>query len=181
MDIGDLEQKKLGDLRDLAREMGVAGFSTMKKLDLVYEIMRKDAEKSGYDFRGGILEVVDDDKQNMGFLRTTKNFLPGPNDIYVSNSQIRRLGLRTGDMVIGQVRVPKDNEKYYSLLRVEAVNGMSAEAAKKRTRYESLTPIFPDEKYKLEITECSINTLVGPGCSYWAWAAWSDCFSAKSR
>ena len=150
MDIGELEQKKISELRDVAREIGVAGFSTMKKADLIIEIMRKNAEKSGYDFRGGILEIVQDDKQNMGFLRTTKNFLPGPEDIYVSSSQIRRLALRTGDMVVGQVRVPKDNEKYYSLLRVEAVNGLPSELAKKRDRYEALTPIFPDEKFKLE-------------------------------
>ncbi|MCP5098476.1 MAG: transcription termination factor Rho [Chloroflexi bacterium] len=150
MDIAELESKKLGELRDIGREKSVTGFSTMKKNQLIYEIMRKNAEVNGYDFRGGILEVIEDDKQSMGFLRTTKNFLPGPNDIYVSNSQIRRLGLRTGDMVLGQVRAPKDNEKYFSLLRVEAVNGRAPELAKKRDRYESLTPIFPEEKFKLE-------------------------------
>jgi transcription termination factor Rho len=150
MDIGELESKKLSELRDIGRDKNVTGFSTMKKDQLVFEILRVNAEANGYDFRGGILEVVEDDKQSMGFLRTTKNYLPGPNDIYVSNSQIRRLGLRTGDMVMGQVRVPKDNEKYFSLLRVEAVNGRSPDLAKKRDRYESLTPIFPEQKFKLE-------------------------------
>lgn len=158
MDIGELDSKKLSELRDIARERDISGFSTMKKQELIYELMRKKAEANGYDFRGGVLEVVEDDKQTMGFLRTTKNFLPGPNDIYVSNSQIRRLGLRPGDMVLGQVRAPKDNEKYYSLLRVEAVNGLPPEAAKKRHRYESLTPIFPDQKLKLETRPNILST-----------------------
>jgi len=157
MDIGELEAKKIGELRDMARDMNISGFSTMKKQDLVYEVMRANAEANGYDFRGGVLEVVEDDKQTMGFLRS-RNYLPGPNDIYVSNSQIRRLGLRTGDMVMGQVRVPKENEKYYSLLRVEAVNGMSPELAKKRNFYGGLTPIFPDEKIKLETEPHILST-----------------------
>ncbi len=148
MDIGELEAKKLGELRDIAREMNIPGFSTMKKQGLVLKIMEAEAEAKGLHFRGGVLEIVDQDKQMMGFLRS-KNYLPGPDDIYVSNSQIRRLGLRTGDMVMGQVRVPKDNEKYFSLLRVESVNGMSPDLAKKRPRYEDLTPIFPDQKLKL--------------------------------
>jgi len=119
--------------------------------------MRANAEAEGYDFRGGVLEIVEDDKQNMGFLRS-RNYLPGPEDIYVSSSQIRRLGLRNGDMVLGQVRVPKENEKYYSLLRVESVNGMSPDLAKKRPRYEQLTPIFPDQKLKLETNPNILST-----------------------
>ncbi len=158
MDITQLEIKKLSDLRDIARDMEISGFSSMKKATLVYEILRKQAETNGNDFRGGILEVIADDKQNMGFLRTEQNLLPGPNDIYVSNSQIRRLGMRTGDMIMGQVRPPKDNEKYFSLLRVEAVNGLSPDAARKRPRYESLTPIFPEEKYKLETAPNILST-----------------------
>ncbi len=149
MEIADLEQKKLSELRDIAREMNVNGFSTMKKQDLVTQIMRADAQAQGYDFRGGVLEIVEDDKQQMGFLRS-KNYLPGADDIYVSNSQIRRLGLRTGDMVVGQVRVPKENEKYYSLLRVEAVNGLSPEHVKTRPQFENQTPIFPNRKLRLE-------------------------------
>ena len=137
MDIGELESKKIGELREMAREMDIPGFSTMKKQGLVYEVLRANAQAQGYDFRGGVLEIVDDDKQTMGFLRA-KNYLPGPDDIYVSNSQIRRLGLRTGDWVMGQVRAPKDNEKYYSLLRVESVNGMSPDLAKKRPDRKSV-------------------------------------------
>jgi transcription termination factor Rho len=129
----------------------------MKKQELIIEIMRTNAKDQGNEFRGGVLEIVEDDKQLMGFLRT-ENYLPGPNDIYVSNSQIRRLGLRTGDMIIGQVRVPKDNEKFYSLLRVEAVNGQDPEVAKRRPRFESLTPIFPLIKLKLETLPNILST-----------------------
>ena len=157
MDIAELEAMKIGELREIARDKNVSGFSTMKKQDLVYQIMRANAEAEGYDFRGGVLEIVEDDKQNMGFLRS-RNYLPGTDDIYVSSSQIRRLGLRSGDMVLGQVRVPKENEKYYSLLRVESVNGMSPDLAKKRPRYEHLTPIFPDQKLRLETSPNILST-----------------------
>jgi transcription termination factor Rho len=157
MEIAELEALKIGELRDIARDLEITGFSTMKKQGLIYEILSTTAEKQGYDFRGGTLEIVEDDKQPIGFLRS-RNYLPGPDDIYVSNSQLRRLGLRNGDHVLGQVRVPKDNEKYYSLLRVEAVNGMSPDKAKKRPRYEDLTPIFPDVKLKLETTPTILST-----------------------
>jgi transcription termination factor Rho len=158
MDIAELESKRLAELREIARDMELNGFSTMKKQELVYEIMRAEARKKGLEFRGGVLETIHDDKQPMGFLRTDRNYHPGPDDIYVSNSQIRRLGLRTGDMIIGQVREPKENEKYHSLLRVEAVNGLDPEAARKRPRFESLTPIFPDRKIKLETKPHILST-----------------------
>ena len=157
MDIGELQDKKLNELRDLARDLEVPGYSTKKKQDLIYEIMRTNAEAEGHHFRGGVLEIVQDDKQTIGFLRS-KNYLPGPEDVYVSNSQIRRIGLRTGDMVMGQVRLPKDNEKYYSLLRVEAVNNTSPDKAKNRLRHEDLTPIFPDRKLKLETSPNILST-----------------------
>jgi transcription termination factor Rho len=157
MDIGDLESRKLSELRDIGRDMKIPGYTTMKKHDLVFRIMQADAETSGFHFRGGVLEIVEDDKQTMGFLRSG-SYLPSKDDIYVSNSQIRRIGLKTGDMVYGQVRVPKDNEKYYSLLRVEAVNGMSPDMLKNRVRYESLTPIFPDQKLKLETKPHILST-----------------------
>jgi transcription termination factor Rho len=129
----------------------------MKKQDIVFQIMAANAKSKGLNFQGGVLEIIEDDKQTMGFLRSG-NLLPGRKDIYVSNSQIRRLGLRTGDMVLGQVRVPKDNEKYYSLLRVEAVNGMSPEEARRRPKFSSLTPIFPDQKLKLETDPNILST-----------------------
>jgi transcription termination factor Rho len=146
MDIAELESKTLSELRDIARDQGISGYSKMKKQDLILRLLRERAEQSGHDFRGGVLEIVDD---GIGFLRA-EQYMPGPNDIYVSQSQIRRFGLRTGDMVVGQVRPPKDNEKYYGLLRVEAVNGLDPESAKRRPNFERLTPIFPLEKFKLE-------------------------------
>lgn len=157
MDISELEAKKLSELRDMGRELDIPGFSTMKKTDIIFQILSENAKAKGLNFQGGVLEIIEDDKQTMGFLRSG-NLLPGRKDIYVSNSQIRRLGLRTGDMVLGQVRVPKDNEKYYSLLRVEAVNGMSPEEARKRPRFSSLTPIFPDQKLRLETDPNILST-----------------------
>ena len=158
MDIAALESKRLTELREDARDMEISGFSTMKKQELVFEIMRVEARKKGNEFRGGVLEIINDDKQPMGFLRTDRNYHPGADDIYVSNSQIRRLGLRTGDMIIGQVREPKENEKYHSLLRVEAVNGQDPDTARRRPRFETLTPIFPDHKIKLETKPNILST-----------------------
>ena len=149
MDFMELRKLSITALRGEARELQVPGYSTMQKDDLIYEILRVEARKKGLDLRGGILDVIDDDKQKIGFLRVY-NYLPGSDDIYVSASQIRRLGLRTGDHVIGQVRAPKDNEKYFSMLRVASVNNDDPEFAKKRPRFERLTPIFPEEKIKLE-------------------------------
>ncbi|MEW5985486.1 MAG: transcription termination factor Rho [Chloroflexota bacterium] len=158
MEIAELEEKKLSELREMARELEIANATTLKKQELVYQILRASARSQGLDFRGGVLEIVEDDKQMMGFLRSHRNYLPGPDDIYVSNSQIRRLGLRSGDMVVGQVRIPKENEKYYSLLRVETVNNTNPELAKDRPKFETMTPIFPLEKLKLETTPNILST-----------------------
>jgi len=146
MSFGELDLKTLSDLRNTARDMDITGFSRLKKYDLIMRILRAQAEQQGYDFGGGVLDIVED---GIGFLRPEK-FLPSSEDIYVSQSQIRRFGLRTGDMVTGQVRPPKDTEKYYGLLRVDAVNGLDPEAAKKRPKFEKLTPIFPLERFDLE-------------------------------
>jgi transcription termination factor Rho len=146
LSFGDLEEKTLEELRGMAREMDLSGYSRLKKYDLIMGILKAQAEQQGYDFGGGVLDIVED---GIGFLRPEK-FLPSSDDIYVSQSQIRRFGLRTGDMVIGQVRPPKDTEKYFGLLRVDAVNGLDPEAAKRRPRFEKLTPIFPLERFDLE-------------------------------
>ncbi|GAB1421743.1 transcription termination factor Rho [Anaerolineales bacterium] len=146
MEIAALETKTLSELRSLARDASVPRFSRLKKQELIIGILRKDAESRGHELRGGVLDIVD---EGMGFLRA-ENYLPGPNDIYVSQSQIKRFNLRTGDMVIGQVRPPKDNEKYYGLLRVDAVNNLNPEDIKERDRFENLTPIFPTERFDLE-------------------------------
>jgi transcription termination factor Rho len=148
VEIAELEQKNLSELRELAKEMEISGYSRLKKEDLVLRLLRAHAEQQGLIFGGGVLDIVDD---GIGFLRSD-HYLPGPEDVYVSQSQIRRFGLRTGDMVVGQVRPPKENEKYFGLLRVEAVNGMDPDMAKQRPRFERLTPIFPDEMFDLETT-----------------------------
>src|SRR5450759_4354764 len=143
MDFVELDNKTLRELRELAKSMEVTGYSRLKKDDLIIALLRAKAEGEGYIFGGGVLDVVD---ENIGFLRSER-YLPGPDDVYVSQSQIRRFGLRTGDMVIGQVRPPKDSEKYFGLLRVEAVNGIDPEQAKLRPNFEKLTPIFPNKRF----------------------------------
>ncbi len=162
MDIAELEQQTLEALRNLARDANIAGFSRLKKQDLVVRLLRDKAEKQGHELRGGVLEIID---EGIGFLRSD-HYLPGPDDIYVSQTQIRRFNLRTGDMVIGQVRPPKDSEKYYGLLRVEAVNGLDPETAKHRPTFEQLTPIFPQVRFNLEtnprITSTRLLNLIAP-------------------
>ena len=154
MDIADLETKTLEQLRGMAKKFSVAGYSRLKKEDLILRLLGANAEKNGLTLRGGVLEIVDD---GIGFLRSD-HYLPGSNDIYVSQSQIRRFGLRTGDMVVGQVRPPKDSEKYYGLIRVEAVNGLDPEEAKRRPVFEHLTPIFPEVRFNLETDRHTIST-----------------------
>ncbi|MCY3944661.1 MAG: transcription termination factor Rho [Anaerolineaceae bacterium] len=154
MDIAQLDKKNLGELRKIARKSEINGFSRLKKPDLILSLLRHEAEKRGHRLRGGVLDSVDD---GINFLRAEK-YLPGPHDVYVSQTQIRRFGLRAGDMVIGQVRSPRDNEKYHSLLRVEAVNGMNPEKARHRARFEHLTPIFPEVRFNLETNPRILST-----------------------
>src|SRR5437588_10665442 len=137
----DLEGMSLSELRAHAQEMALSGFSGLKKQDLIFRLLQAQAEHQGNIFASGVLEIADD---GFGFLRQQR-FLPGPNDIYVSLSQIRRFGLRAGDLVSGQIRPPKETEKYFSLLRVEAVNGVDPETARLRPYFEDLTPIYPLE------------------------------------
>jgi transcription termination factor Rho len=154
MNIGQLDAMNLPDLRVMSRDLEIQGAARMKKDDLILKIMQADAERRGLELRGGILEIMG---EGMGFLRA-EHYLPGPNDIYVSQSQIRRFGLRTGDMVIGQIRPPKESEKYYGLLRVESINGMDPEEAKNRPKFEDLTPIFPEERFDLETDRHTLAT-----------------------
>jgi transcription termination factor Rho len=142
----ELDTQSLKQLLDVAKELNISGYSRLKKSDLIMRLLRANAERQGYSFGGGVLEVMSD---GIGFLRAA-SLLPGPDDVYVSQSQIRRFGLRTGDLVIGQVRPPKESEKYFSLLRVEAVNGLDPEAAKNRPHFDTLTPIFPNQMFNLE-------------------------------
>ncbi|MCB0096975.1 MAG: Rho termination factor N-terminal domain-containing protein, partial [Caldilineaceae bacterium] len=154
MNIAQLDALSLTELRDIARSMDITGYTRLKKYDLVMRLLRGNAEKQGYIFGGGILEIVQD---GIGFLRSD-HLLPGPEDVYVSQSQIRRFGLRTGDHVIGQVRPPKDTEKYHGLLKVEAVNGLDPEEAKRRPHFDKLTPIFPNQQIMLETRPNLLST-----------------------
>ncbi len=147
MDIAELETKSVAELQDIAKSMSVTGYTRLKKYDLVMRVLRAQTESQGLIFGGGTLEVVQD---GIGFLRANKHMMPGPDDVYISQSQIRRFGLRTGDLVVGQVRPPKESEKYYGLLKVEAVNGLDPEEAKKRPKFEDLTPVFPYQQLTLE-------------------------------
>ncbi len=162
MNIVELETKTLTELQDTAKELELSGYSRLKKSELIFRLLRANAERQGYMFGGGVLEIMSD---GIGFLRAP-SLLPGPQDVYVSQSQIRRFGLRTGDMVIGQVRAPKESEKYLGLLRVEAVNALDPEAAKERPHFDTLTPIFPDEMFDLEtspdILAMRLMNLVAP-------------------
>jgi transcription termination factor Rho len=154
MDIAFLENKTLPELREIARKDEIPRFSRLKKEELILGIMRADAERQGLQLRGGVLDIMED---GMGFLRA-ENYLPGPNDIYVSQTQIKRFHMRTGDMIIGQVRPPKDNEKYFGLLRVNSINGFAPDDIKRRENFENLTPIFPLQRFNLETRPHVLST-----------------------
>ena len=147
MDISQLESKTREELLDIAKDMELPDFTSLEKPDLVRRLLQADAEQQGNIFCRGILEIMGD---GYGFLRQS-TLLPSPSDIYVSQSQIRRFGLRNGDMVTGQGRPARAGEKYISLLRIEAVNDLNAELAKNRPHFASLTPTFPDKRINLEI------------------------------
>src|SRR6185312_5049460 len=152
--ISELDTKTLPELQDLAKDLEVTGYSRMKKQDLISRVLQAQTEQQGNIFGQGVLDIIDD---GYGFLRGER-YLPGTNDIYVSQSQIRRFGLRTGDWISGHVRPPKDSEKYFSLLRVEAVNGMDPETARRRPNFDTLTPIFPLELIDLETQPHILST-----------------------
>ncbi|MBN1481859.1 transcription termination factor Rho [candidate division KSB1 bacterium] len=148
MDIAELKTKKIAELTKLAQEIGVSGVTGIKKAELIFRILEKQTEKEGLIFAEGVLEVLPD---GYGFLRSSDyNYLPGPDDIYVSPSQIKRFGMRTGDTVSGQIRPPKDNERFFALLKVEAINFENPEEAKTKILFDNLTPLYPDERVNLE-------------------------------
>ncbi len=152
--ISQLENKTKEELLELAKEAGIGNVATLKKQDIIMRLLQIQAEQQGYIFCSGILDIMN---EGYGFLRQN-TLLPSSNDVYVSQSQIRRFGLKTGDMVAGQGREPKSGEKYYSLLRVEAINDINPELAKQRRNFTSLTPIFPDKKIKLEASHGDLST-----------------------
>ena len=148
MDVTQLQGQKIKDLTKLAQEMEVPGYSGLKKQELIMRILETSAEKEGKLFASGVLEVM---QEGYGFLRSQDyNYLPGPDDIYVSPSQIKRFNLRTGHKVAGQIRPPKDNERFYALLKVETVNGEGPDQVKKAILFDNLTPLYPEERINLE-------------------------------
>jgi transcription termination factor Rho len=154
--IAELETKSLNELQDLAKDLSIPNFRRFRKQELIMKILQVQTEQSGLMIRSGILEIM---QEGYGFLRTS-GYLPGQEDIYVSPSQIKRFGLRVGDEVLGQVRAPKDNEKYYALLRVEAVNGLDPEQARSRPDFEKLTPVFPHERLNLELPQSDLTVRI---------------------
>ena len=148
MNLSELKDKTITELNTVAKDLGVQGFSGLRKQELIFKILQGQAEKDGLIFAEGVLEVLPD---GFGFLRAPDyNYLPGPDDIYVSPSQIRRFDLRTGDTISGQVRPPKDSERYFALLKVEAINFESPEQSKDKTLFDNLTPLYPMERLRLE-------------------------------
>ncbi|MDP6569087.1 MAG: transcription termination factor Rho [Candidatus Marinimicrobia bacterium] len=149
MDINELQSQKISELTTLAQEMSISGYSGLKKQDLILKIVEASAKKEGILFTKGVLEVMN---EGYGFLRSSDyNYLPGPDDIYVSPSQIKRFRLKTGNLVSGQIRPPKSNERFYALLKVEAVNGDISDKSKNIILFDNLTPLYPEEKINLEM------------------------------
>jgi transcription termination factor Rho len=158
INLRDLKQKKIADLAALAKELNVEGAANMRRQELIFSILQAQAEKNGFIYGEGVLEILPD---GFGFLRSPDyNYLPGPDDIYVSPSQIRRFNLRTGDTIAGQIRPPKESERYFALLKVETFNFEDPEAAKDKILFDNLTPFYPREKVNLEYNSDDYSTRV---------------------
>ncbi|KPJ59398.1 MAG: transcription termination factor Rho [Latescibacteria bacterium DG_63] len=158
MGIAEMKGKTVSELVQVAQELNISGASGMRKQELMFKILEAQTQKNGLIFAEGVLEIL---SEGYGFLRSPDyNYLPGPDDIYVSPSQIKRFDLRTGDTVSGQVRPPKDGERYFALLRVEAVNFESPELAKEKILFDNLTPLYPQDKLRLENKDRDISTRI---------------------
>jgi transcription termination factor Rho len=158
MGIAEMKGKTVSELVQVAQELNISGASGMRKQELMFKILEAQTQKNGLIFAEGVLEIL---SEGYGFLRSPDyNYLPGPDDIYVSPSQIKRFDLKTGDTVSGQVRPPKDGERYFALLRVEAVNFESPEIAKEKILFDNLTPLYPQEKLRLESKDRDISTRI---------------------
>ncbi len=148
MDISELKSKKIIELNQIAKELNISGYSDLRKQELIFKILEAQTEQGGLSFSRGVLEVLPD---GYGFLRSVDyNYLPSPDDIYVSPSQIKKFNLRTGDSVSGQVRPPKEGERFFALLRVEAVNDENPDSIRERVLFDNLTPLYPNTSLKLE-------------------------------
>ena len=156
MDIAELKGKKIDELIEMATELNINGLGNLRKQEIIFRILEAQAKMNGIIFNEGVLQVL---PEGYGFLRSPAyNYLPGPDDIYVSPSQIKKFDLRTGDTVSGQVRSPKESERYFALLKVEAVNAEPPEVAKKKTLFDNLTPLYPEELINLEHVEDDFST-----------------------
>jgi transcription termination factor Rho len=158
VNISQLQAMSMADLNNLAKSLGIENFGTMKKHEVIYQILHKNAERSGVLFAEGVLEIL---PEGFGFLRSQAfNYLPCPEDIYVSPSQIRRFDLQTGDVIAGQIRPPKEKERFFALLKVEAVAHTDPDQAKDKTHFDNLTPLFPNKRFILETTPDELSTRV---------------------
>ncbi|HEV2444434.1 MAG TPA: Rho termination factor N-terminal domain-containing protein, partial [Candidatus Sulfopaludibacter sp.] len=148
LDLVELKDMSIQKLNQIAKDMNIAGFAGLRKQELIFKILQTQAEKSGLIFSEGVLECLPD---GFGFLRAPEyNYLPGPDDVYVSPSQIRRFDLRTGDTISGQIRPPKEGERYFALIKVDAINFEPPEEARNKIFFDNLTPLYPNERLKLE-------------------------------
>src|SRR6202795_2096332 len=146
--LAELKDKNITDLAKIAKELNIPGASGMRKQELIFQILRAQTEKSGLIFSEGVLECLPD---GFGFLRAPEyNYLPGPDDVYVSPSQIRRFDLRTGDTISGQIRPPKEGERYFALIKVDAINFEPPEEARNKIFFDNLTPLYPQARLKME-------------------------------
>ncbi|MCX7857317.1 MAG: transcription termination factor Rho [Deltaproteobacteria bacterium] len=158
MHLNELKKKKIEELTQIARDLNIENASGMKKQELIFSILQALVEKNATIYGDGVLEVL---PEGFGFLRSPEsNYLPGPDDIYVSPSQIKRFNLRTGDTTSGQIRPPKDNEKYFALLKVESINFDDPQVAKEKIIFDNLTPIFPNRRIKLETSPDNLSTRI---------------------
>ncbi|HLG22335.1 MAG TPA: transcription termination factor Rho [Candidatus Manganitrophaceae bacterium] len=158
MNLAELKEKSIAELNDVAKELKIEGASNLRKQELIFAILQAQSEKNGTIYGEGVLETLPD---GFGFLRSPDyNYLPGPDDIYISPSQIRRFNLRTGDIVSGQIRPPKETERYFALLKVEKINYEEPEVARDKILFDNLTPLYPMEKIKLEYTQDDYSTRV---------------------
>jgi transcription termination factor Rho len=158
MNLAELKEKTVADLNSVAKELNVTGTSGLRKQELIFKILEAQTEKNGLVFGEGVLEILPD---GFGFLRApSSNYLPGPDDIYVSPSQIRRFDMRTGDTISGQIRPPKEGERYFALLKVEAINFENPELAKDKILFDNLTPLYPDQRIQLERSDGDLSTRI---------------------
>ena len=180
VNIVNLKEMKISELNKLAKELNVNGLSGIRKQDLIFKILQSQAEKDGLMFGEGVLEIL---SEGFGFLRSPNyNYLPCPDDIYVSPSQIRKFDMRTGDTVSGQIRPPKEGEKYFALLKVEAVNFEDPEGLKEKVLFDNLTPVYPHDRFILEISPNEVSMRIfGFACPYRQGPARFDCGSSLQR